>query len=124
MIFLFIYVLLLHWLGDFILQTRYIADNKSKNWEVLVLHVFIYSCILFTGMLCTAQYTINDLCRFTIINFIAHLGVDAITSRCTKLVIENKNVHLFFVIVGFDQFLHTITLLLTYCYLLGKPMST
>ena len=118
---LFVYVLFLHWVGDFVLQTQYMAENKSKNFEALVLHVFVYTCVLFIGTSVTTQYGINDLCRFAVINFFIHLSVDATTSRYTKMALEAKNMHRFFAILGFDQFVHAATLLLTTFYLLGKP---
>lgn len=104
-------LLFLHWLGDFVLQTRWMADNKSKNWEALTLHVFVYSFTVFCIGI-TGQYLINDLCRFATINFIIHFVVDSFTSRFTKKALEAKNMHLFFAIIGFDQFLHTSTLLI------------
>lgn len=113
-----IYILLLHFIGDFCLQTKWMAESKSKNWEALTAHVFVYCLTLFCGIGVTGMFSINDLCRFAIINFIIHLVIDSITSRCTKIALEHKNMHVFFAIVGFDQFLHNVTLLLTTQHLL------
>lgn len=43
----FLYLLLGHLLGDFVLQTDKIADNKQKSWQWNLLHAIIVSfCIL------------------------------------------------------------------------------
>jgi hypothetical protein len=89
------------------------ADNKSKNVEALILHVFIYSCVLWIGAGITGQYIVNDLCRFAICNFFIHWLTDFCTSKMTKVAVEEKNMHKFFAIIGFDQFIHATTLILT-----------
>lgn len=111
MVGLFTWLLFLHWVGDFVCQTRWIADNKSKNYEALFLHVFIYGAILWLGLI--VKFPITDVCRFVIINFIAHFIVDWITSKATRCALETKNMHLFFAILGFDQFAHACTLLIS-----------
>lgn len=116
---LLVWMLFLHWFGDFVFQTRWMADNKSKNIEALTLHVFVYSLVLWIGVYVTTLYYINDLCRFVICNFLLHWTTDFWTSKMTKQAVEEKNTHKFFAIIGFDQFVHTSTLILTLQYLLG-----
>jgi len=118
MLCLFIGLLFLHWLGDFVCQTRWMADNKSKRLDALSLHVFVYSLVLFCGLAITTNWTINDLCRFALINFVLHWTTDVTTSKLAKNALENKEIHKFFAIVGADQFLHATTLILTGYYLL------
>lgn len=122
MVWFFIYVLFLHWVGDFTLQTRWMADNKSKDWEALVLHVFVYACTIWFGVFMMMCWPVEVACRFALVNFIIHLGVDAFTSRCTKVAIAEKNMHLFFAIIGADQFVHAATLLITTEFMLGMPI--
>jgi hypothetical protein len=55
---------------------------------------------------------------FIPITFICHTATDYYTSRANMILWEKKNVHGFFVSVGFDQFLHYVQLLLTF-YLLS-----
>lgn len=118
MIGLLIAVMFLHWLGDFVIQTKWMAENKSKSMEALTLHVVCYSLVLFVGLWVSQQWTVNDLCRYTLINLAVHWAVDCMTSRLTKIAVEKRNKHQFFAIIGFDQFLHATTLLLTTYYLL------
>lgn len=122
MLWIFIAVLFLHFIGDFVCQNRWMADNKSKNWEALTLHVFVYSNVLLWAGTLSQLYLFNDLCRFTIINFIIHWLVDFTTSRYTRKALGVRNLHLFFAIIGADQFCHSITLLITTQYLLGYPL--
>ena len=122
MVWFFIYVLFVHWVGDFIFQSRWMADNKSKDWEALILHVFIYALTVWFCIFIMQAWAIEVVCRYALVNFIIHLGTDAMTSRMTKIAIGEKNMHLFFGIVGADQFCHAATLLITTQYMLGMPV--
>lgn len=116
-------LLALHLIADFFLQSDWMAINKSKLWAALYLHAIVYSfCFIGFGF------------AFFVITFFAHFVTDAITSRITsKLwfldmepmvvpvgpfkfyarVLEGRR-HWFFVVIGIDQFIHYVTLLLTY----------
>lgn len=113
-----------HWIGDFIFQTRYIADNKGKNNYVLTLHVFIYTLTLFVGICAyTAirqdffgvhpSYDRWDVSIFLVANFVLHWITDFTTSRITKYFWAKQDIHKFFATIGFDQMLHQICLLVT-----------
>ena len=52
-----------------------------------------------------AQYWYIPLI-FGIIQFVTHTIVDYITSRINKTLWVNEEVHTFFVMIGFDQFIH------------------
>ena len=122
-------LLIVHFIGDFLLQSDWMALNKSKKWEVLMVHAFVY------GM-CFAPWG----SQFAVITYSAHFFTDAITSRITSKLwfmeprlIENEvgeqfNVwipkdpnprHWFFVMIGLDQLIHCLTLAVTYYYLFG-----
>lgn len=115
-----LYFLFLHWLGDFVIQTRWMADNKSRKWEALCLHVFVYCFIVTVGVGATMLFRYDNLCRFAMINFIAHLVVDSITSWASKMALALDKTHWFFAIVGADQFAHAATIIITAELLLGK----
>ncbi len=104
--------LLLHWYADFVCQTDKQAKSKSSNNLQLLAHTGTYGLIvtLFTYILywtnCFgAQYWYTPLI-FGVIQFVTHTVVDWITSRINKKFWEYKLVHEFFVMVGFDQFIH------------------
>lgn len=94
----------IHFVADFIFQSNYVAQNKSKSNIVLLKHVVIYSLpfILFGSVV------------FVIINLCLHFVVDYFTSRATSKLWAKGDVHNFFVVIGFDQFLHLCCLVLTY----------
>lgn len=108
--------LLLHWYADFVCQTDKQAKGKSSNNLQLLAHTGIYGLIvtLFTYILyCTnyfgAQYWYTPLI-FGVIQFVTHTIVDWLTSRINKKLWENKLVHEFFVMIGFDQLIHYVIL--------------
>ncbi len=89
------------------------ATNKSKNNTALLAHTEIYSGIFFLPML----YLLGSpyLALFYIsITFVCHTIQDWLTSRLNTYLWNKKEVHWFFVSIGFDQLLHFTQLLLTY----------
>ena len=106
------FILILHWLADFVFQTDYQAKNKHKSFKALLAHTAIYALILYVPMQILqevgyfgAQYWYTSL-LFALIQFVTHTAIDAITSRINSILWNNKQVHDFFVSIGFDQFLH------------------
>lgn len=109
-----------HFVADFILQSDWMATNKSKRWDALALHVTIYSaCFLPFGLV------------FAGVTWALHFVTDAITSRITSrlwffryelmrdawMPIDGKR-HWFFVAIGADQLIHAYCLLLCANWLL------
>ena len=93
----------LHFLGDFILQSHWMAVNKSKRWDALGVHCIIYGATLIPiGIMFAAS------------NGIAHFVVDAVTSRITASLWVRQQWHWFFVVVGADQLIHYICLFGSY----------
>ena len=138
-----IYVLLVaHFVGDFICQSDWMAQNKSKRWDALALHVLVYAGVLGLFLLWTP--TDAELLLIAV-NAAAHFMQDAITSRINARlwfingvrvrdkfkdvelsegarledaaasyeVVYNDNRHWFFVGIGADQLLHYVTLFVT-----------
>ena len=110
---LFLFILLIHFLADFGLQTHDQATQKSGNWMMLSYHVGVYSLIwLLAAWAMFGAFTPAFI--FAGITFTAHFITDAITSRVSKPFFENDDYHNGFVVVGFDQVLHYIQLWLTF----------
>lgn len=123
--FIFFYILLIHYLADFSLQTNDQALNKGdghlffNKW--LFYHVGTYSLIWLLAIVGISQmYNLNgwDCLYFTLITFICHYITDWSTSRIGKPFWEKKDYHNGFAIVGFDQILHYIQLYFTFKYFL------
>jgi hypothetical protein len=89
-------LLTLHFIADFVLQSDWMAINKSKNWGALALHCFVYSLTF------AAFYGIT----FASITFLLHFVQDAITSRINSKLWQANRRHWFFVGIGADQLLH------------------
>ena len=107
-------ILFLHWVFDFVFQTDYMARNKSKSVKALASHVAIYSL---WGLLIGLTFTKGLLLVGFL--FITHFVIDFITSKINTKLWQAQKVHWFFVSVGFDQFLHYVTILWFISYLLG-----
>lgn len=117
-LFIVLFILFVHWFSDFVLQTDWQAQNKSKAWIPLLSHTGIYSlcwipfCFIVFGNNLLANLT------FVLITFVAHTITDYFTSRLNSYLWREKKVHYFFVSIGFDQLLHYAQLLLTYQFIL------
>lgn len=111
-------LLAMHWFADFVLQTDWQAQNKSKNNKALLSHTFIYTLCWTTYIAPIAGVTDRPaILLFLPITFVAHTVQDYITSRINSRLWQAKEVHYFFVSIGFDQFLHYIQLIFTFYYL-------
>lgn len=98
-----------HFIGDFVLQTNSTAIRKSDNWLVLLYHVMIVTaCIL----VATTPWGIRNAILIASINGVAHFATDAVTSRITKYFYSKGERHNFFVTIGADQLIHSLTLVL------------
>ena len=107
----------IHWFADFFCQNDWMALNKSKRAEVLLVHVLVYTVVLFCGCCCLFQYKYSSdipsaFWLFILINGASHFIIDALTSRLNSVLYENHR-HWFFVNIGFDQFCHYLVLLLS-----------
>lgn len=110
---LFLFILLIHFLADFGLQTHEQAQLKSTQWKPLFYHVGVYSMIWFIAVLSL----INDpliAFYFSIITFVCHYLTDYTTSRISKGFFDKGDMHNGFVVVGFDQVLHYLQLFYTF----------
>lgn len=108
-------LLALHFIADFVLQTNAMATNKWKDPDALLTHVFVYTLcfFLFTGVvsIITGEALIW---LYPFLVGILHYFTDKYTSRWTHRLWEEKKVHNFFVVIGFDQLLHFIQILLLF----------
>jgi len=120
-------IIVVHWFADFVLQTDSQAKGKSKNWSDLLSHTATYSlvwCIVFAFLFLVSPWTVdqafNMVILFPLITFVFHTVQDYITSRENSKVWEEKKIHKFFILIGFDQLLHYAQLFITYWLLMGK----
>ena len=95
----------IHFFADFILQNDKMALNKSKSNRWLGMHCLIY----------TLPFILFGI-EFGLIVGATHFIIDYITSRINSYLWGKGKRHWFFVMIGFDQFLHITTLILFYNY--------
>ena len=95
-------VLFTHFVADFICQTDNMAKNKSKSLKWLSFHIAVYTLIFcYLGI------------EFALINGVCHFLIDFITSKISSYYYAKGRIHDFFVVIGFDQLLHTSILIMT-----------
>lgn len=112
-----LFLLAMHYIGDFVLQTHWQASNKSRSNRALTGHVLTYSLTL--GIFAVSVHNVLDFAHpvmWVTINALLHFMTDYVTSRASSKRF-GRNWHDFFVIIGFDQLLHYTTLLTTYVIL-------
>lgn len=115
---IFLGFLLTHWVGDFVLQSNYVATNKHRSNWILLQHVAIYSVMWFVILWLFTGGWAQPVFEFTLITFISHYVIDWFTSRFNhKLSVVGRrddNYHNLFVSIGFDQLLHIFQLGVTF----------
>lgn len=113
-------IIFIHWVADFVLQSHWMAANKSTSNAALSLHVYVYSMVWFfvgTALPLWQEVSMLFVTSFTLITFVCHWITDYFTSRLNSWLWKKGDIHNFFVSVGFDQVLHYAQLLLTYYFL-------
>lgn len=101
-------ILAVHFLADFIAQSDWMAQGKSKRFGLnrnMAAHIGVYTAFL---------VAIGPL--WALVNGLAHYLTDAITSTATSALWKRGERHWFFVVIGADQLIHVLTLIWTYQY--------
>ena len=108
-ILIFLFLLFGHWVADFVCQSNWMAQNKSKsNWPLIV-HVCAYSAVMFVFGLAVLVFGVGTLALwavFALVNGGLHFVTDFFTSRKSSKLYAEGRIHDFFVVIGLDQFLH------------------
>jgi hypothetical protein len=123
MIWVFLFIIFVHWVSDFVLQTQHMSTRKSSSNYYLTLHVVVYSFATILGwtlilpLLGIHLYSGPVWLAFLLI-FITHWITDYFTSRRTSKLYKEEKYHDFFVVIGFDQVLHYTQLFLIFNYII------
>ena len=116
LIYQIIILLSIHFVADFLLQSDWMAMNKSKSLIPLTTHVAIYTgAFLVFGIW---YFPLVDVLLFCGITFVAHLLTDLYGSKLTSSLFKQKRHRAFFNVIGFDQLLHAIQLILCYKFII------
>lgn len=108
-----IYILGTHYVFDFLLQSHWMASNKSKNNLALLAHVLVYTIGLTWCSFACIEFPLEVGLWWVGFNMIAHFITDWITSRISSAHF-GKDWHKFFCVIGADQCIHYSTLFLSY----------
>lgn len=126
------YLLVLHFVADFLLQTRDMGKRKSAEPKILALHLLIQVLVIGAG-LDYAGFDIESTIKFTLANAAIHGVIDWFIWRIYKksVMIRVRNMlkpqqyhmykdeclnfkywedHWFYSTIGMDQLLHGLTL--------------
>ena len=95
-----------HFFADFVFQSNWMAQNKSKSFWPLVVHIFVYSL-----------FFIPFGWKFAALNGSLHFITDFFSSKATAALWKRQEAHWFFVVIGLDQAIHLSCLYLTKGYL-------
>lgn len=76
MIRLIITLIFCHLIGDYVLQTDFIAKTKGTNWYHLIIHCMLY---------CLPFFVIYGLTWQLLFIFITHMVIDPIKARYNKI---------------------------------------
>jgi len=126
------YLLLLHFVADFLLQSRQMGQRKSEQVKWLVGHLAIQFAVFLVGGLLVFD---NPL-LFALLNTIIHGAIDWNIWKAYKWTVWKRRDpklfgtiddlkkhwkywedHLFYTTIGLDQMLHTATIILLYGWL-------
>jgi hypothetical protein len=121
MISMYIILLLMHVLGDVVLQ--WFKMDKLKRFSIpwLLLHVGIYTAVAFVFSIAALELGLKASLVFVGVNAILHFIVDYFTGMAKRVTWEKKRENLFFGVVIIDQFSHLILLFLTFNYIIKHP---
>ena len=114
--YLILFLLFTHFVADFICQSDWMAQGKSKEFLPLLAHTATYTAVSYAIMtlsLFWIPFVQKELILYCALNGVIHFCVDFVTSRINRRLWEAKKVHWFFVGIGADQFIHSLTLVLT-----------
>lgn len=117
--YVFLSALVVHFIADFVLQTHWQAVNKSKSVAALSQHVITYTLVFWGfGVVLITLDLLNPpvMLLWIFVNGGLHWGTDYVTSRINARLWQQNRVHAFFVGVGADQLIHSLTLALTLAY--------
>lgn len=118
-----LYFLLVHWVGDFVLQTRHMAMRKSTSNYYLGMHVTVYTVTTILAwwlLFMIVGLSVSPwlyLASGTAI-FVMHFITDYITSRMTTKFYKAEKNYAFFTTVGFDQWLHYVQIFIVFNYII------
>lgn len=123
-----LFLLLNHYICDFIYQEQKIRVTKSFSIKSLLIHTIMYSFIfslhLLTYELITSQSIevvsiLMSVLKFMGLTFVVHTVTDYITSKMSSFYYKRDDNFNTMNIIGLDQWTHYVQIILTYYLFFG-----
>ena len=119
-----VYLLFVHYIADFVMQPRDVANNKSKSILYLLLHTLQYMSVTIVLAPLPAWMLIgidemlfkwysSGAIYYTFVIGATHFLIDLFTSKFNKWSYCHGQEKLFWSGIGGDQFLHETTIICT-----------
>ncbi len=123
MIWAFLFIIFVHWVSDFVLQSHHMSTRKSSSNYYLTMHVIVYSfSTIFLWALVFPLFGIHLTSGPVWLAFLTiystHWITDYYTSRWTSRLYKEEKYHDFFVVIGLDQVIHYTQLFLVFNYII------
>ncbi len=127
-------IFLFHYVADFLMQTEWMATNKSKSLLPLSVHILTYSLVLlaclFTLNACLwleeplsggaiKPFPVKSILLYVAHNGVLHFATDFVSSKLSSKAFAEGNISKFWAIIGADQLIHQLCLILTLPILVG-----
>lgn len=111
---LLIKMFIAHFVGDFTLQSRDMAVNKSHSLKHLFKHVGVYWITTFLLVFMLSGFLeVWAIISWSLVNAGFHLITDFFTSKASAYFYETDQTYKFWNMIGFDQLIHIITIIIT-----------
>lgn len=109
----FIYLLLGHFVGDYLFQTTWMAENKARQWSALLIHCTIYT--LTVALFAHWGDLDLPLVAYALL-FLSHVALDRRTFVVwwNKTIMKNTTQNWLFIMT--DQIFHILVLALLVHY--------
>ena len=105
-----------HYIADFLMQSTWQATNKSHNIYALSQHIYVYSLTLLLTILplvLLLPIGLSQLLSYVVLNGALHFATDFVSSKLSNKAFKEGNIPRFWAIIGADQMVHNLCLLLT-----------
>lgn len=125
-LYLILWLLTIHYVADWVMQSRADARAKSHCNRALTNHVCTYSAILLFVLLQYPRLSSAAVFEYVLLNGVLHWITDWVTSRLNVRALGGATLlantpKTFWCGIGADQLIHSITLILTAAWLLTLP---
>jgi hypothetical protein len=117
----YILLMVMHTLGDIVLQGFKMDKLKRFSLAWLALHIGIYAVIAFLFTIAFLDLGLKVSLVFVAFNVVLHFGIDFLTGLAKQATWDKHRENMFFGVVILDQFSHLILLFLSYGFLLKHP---